>query len=88
MKYCSKCGAEIHDEAVVCVNCGCQVEKAYSADDKPSVGLNILGFLIPLVGLIMWLCFRKEQPVKASAIGKWSLIGWAVAFVLNLFLLM
>ncbi len=23
MKYCSKCGAELFDEAVVCVKCGC-----------------------------------------------------------------
>ena len=26
MKYCSKCGAEISDDAVVCVSCGCAVE--------------------------------------------------------------
>lgn len=25
MKYCSKCGQQIHDEAVVCVHCGCPV---------------------------------------------------------------
>ena len=24
--YCSKCGAEINDEAVVCVKCGCAVK--------------------------------------------------------------
>ena len=23
MKFCTKCGAEMHDEAVVCVKCGC-----------------------------------------------------------------
>lgn len=23
--FCSKCGKEIHDEAVVCVHCGCEV---------------------------------------------------------------
>ena len=27
MKYCVHCGAEIHDEAVVCVKCGCSVEQ-------------------------------------------------------------
>lgn len=26
MKYCVHCGAEIHDEAVICVKCGCKVE--------------------------------------------------------------
>lgn len=26
MKFCSKCGKEIHDEAVVCIHCGCATE--------------------------------------------------------------
>lgn len=26
MKYCSKCGSQIEDDAVVCMNCGCKVE--------------------------------------------------------------
>lgn len=26
--YCSKCGAQINDDAYVCVNCGCKVERA------------------------------------------------------------
>lgn len=25
MKYCSKCGKEVHDDAVICTNCGCRV---------------------------------------------------------------
>ena len=25
MKFCTKCGHELYDEAVVCVNCGCMV---------------------------------------------------------------
>ena len=28
MKYCSKCGAEMMDEAVFCVKCGCAVENS------------------------------------------------------------
>ena len=27
MKFCSKCGKEIMDEAVVCPGCGCAVEE-------------------------------------------------------------
>ncbi len=39
MKYCTKCGAQIHDEAVVCVNCGAPVASA----TKPKVkGLGSL----------------------------------------------
>ena len=26
MKFCTKCGAEMHDEAVLCVKCGCYVD--------------------------------------------------------------
>lgn len=28
MKYCTKCGHELMDEAVICPNCGCPVEGA------------------------------------------------------------
>lgn len=31
MKFCSKCGKEIHDEAVICIHCGCGVEGAPKA---------------------------------------------------------
>jgi hypothetical protein len=30
MKYCSKCGNEVNDEAVVCVKCGCKIENGQS----------------------------------------------------------
>ena len=28
MKFCSTCGKEIHDEAVICVGCGCKIKEA------------------------------------------------------------
>ncbi len=33
MKYCSKCGKEIMDEAVICPGCGCAVSGMYSYND-------------------------------------------------------
>lgn len=27
MKYCSKCGSEIHEEAEICIHCGCRVKE-------------------------------------------------------------
>lgn len=65
----SQCGKELVDEAVVCPNCGCAVQAPVSQqEDKPSTGLNILAFLFPLVGLILYLCFQKTTPVRAKAI--------------------
>ena len=83
MKYCSQCGKELVDEAVVCPNCGCAVQAPVNPqEDKPSTGLNILAFLFPLVGLILFLCFQKTTPVRAKAIGKWALIGFIANTIL------
>lgn len=35
MKYCTKCGAELHDEAVICPKCGCKVEQPKTVYKKP-----------------------------------------------------
>ena len=54
MKYCSQCGKELVDEAVVCPNCGCAVQAPVNQqEDKPSTVLNILAFLFPVIGLIL-----------------------------------
>ena len=85
MKYCSQCGKELVDEVVVCPNCGCAVQAPVSQqEDKPSAGLNILAFLFPVIGLILFLCFQKTTPVRAKAIGKWALIGFIVGVALSI----
>ena len=47
--YCNKCGGEIHDEAVVCVGCGCSVKQsAVKKSDKGVITLVlclVLGYL-------------------------------------------
>lgn len=67
MKYCSKCGAEIHDEAVVCPYCGCAVPvvkpRRTWGDIVGRIGLPfgiialVFGLLslIPLLGLVFWI---------------------------------
>ena len=34
MKYCSKCGKELADEAVICVGCGCPVKTTCKSSPK------------------------------------------------------
>lgn len=49
MKYCVYCGAEIHDEAVVCVKCGRAVEtpkKQAANDGNDALDIIIKIFLI------------------------------------------
>lgn len=33
MKYCRNCGSQIHDKAVICVNCGCAVESTQTMNN-------------------------------------------------------
>ena len=78
MKYCTKCGKELVDEAVVCVHCGCAVAGATVAtnpNDAPSTGLAVLSFFFPLVGLILYVVNMNTSPLKAKSAGKGALIG-------------
>jgi uncharacterized membrane protein YvbJ len=58
MKYCSHCGAEIDDNAVVCPKCGCQVGPIAAADaaapassENDSVrGMAIASLVLILIG--------------------------------------
>ena len=93
MKFCSKCGKEIMDEAIVCPGCGCAVVSpttpalVASANDEVSVGLCILAVLIPLFGIIYWPLKHTETPKKAKACGIAALISWGVG-ILFYFILM
>ena len=67
MKFCSKCGKEIHDEAVICIYCGCAVADARERGEsnncvqirrfcdavKPVNVLSIVGIVLCLgIGII------------------------------------
>lgn len=84
MRFCSKCGKEILEEAIVCPNCGCATVNTSvpqeNADDKVSVGLCVLAALIPLFGIIYWPIKHKETPKKAQACGIVGIISWAISF--------
>lgn len=91
MKYCSKCGKEIMDDAVICIHCGCStvsnpnsIVNRPSAPDAPSTGFAVLGFFFPLVGLIMYLVMRDTTPLKAKSAGKGALIGVCVEVGLSI----
>lgn len=81
MKYCTKCGTELVDEAVVCPSCGTSQETAPKPQDASSFGFAFLGFCIPLVGLILWLVWKDSTPLKAKSAGKGALVGVIVSVV-------
>lgn len=87
MKFCSHCGKEIEDEAVICVHCGCGVDRCVvlaEGKDEPNGGHVALGLFFPTIGLILYLLLKGKTPKKAKAIGKGALIGAVVIAVFAL----
>lgn len=82
MKKCSYCNAEIEDSAKYCPFCGNQSGFTTSNDEK-STAFAILGFFLPLVGLILFCIWEKTYPLKAKSCGKGALIGVIVHAILS-----
>ena len=95
MKYCTKCGREICDEAIVCIGCGCAVgnglalqnqdiQTAPKNQDAPSLGYAFLGFFVPIVGLVLYLIWKDEAPKRAASAGKGALISFIISIVFTI----
>lgn len=54
--------------------------------DAPSGGMTALGFFIPIVGLILYLVWKDQTPLKAKSAGKGALIGAIVWTILSILL--
>lgn len=84
MKHCTKCGQELEDNALYCTVCGASTQSNggnTTVEDKNSVGFNILSFFFPLVGLILYIVWKKETPIKAKGCGIWALVGFILGLV-------
>ena len=82
--YCKNCGQEIDDKAVICPKCGVQVAECKTSTDSSSFGYALLGFFIPIVGLILFLIWKDEYPLRAKSAGKGALISVIVSVVLGI----
>lgn len=50
--------------------------------DTGSFGWAVLGFFIPIVGLVLWLVWKDEKPKSAKMAGVGALVSVAVAVVI------
>lgn len=55
------------------------INPAPGVEDSGSIGWAILGFLIPIVGIVLWLVWKNTKPNCAQK----AIIGAVVGFVLN-----
>lgn len=70
MKYCSVCGKELVDDAVVCPSCGCRVSDATSSKEESKI-LHVLIKVFMVLGCIstgaflITLCWTIPMTVSA-----------------------
>jgi uncharacterized membrane protein YvbJ len=85
--YCNNCGKEIDNKAVICIHCGVstnnQVVMTTSANDG-DLGCLLGGicFMMPIVGLILYLVWNPTMPRKAKSAGKMALISTIIGVVI------
>ena len=90
--FCSKCGNEIDDEAMICPKCGCatanmgNMKKSSSQSDESS-GLAtcaiVFAILMPIVGLILGIvgvCKYEDENLKKKSISAiiLSIVIWVI----------
>ena len=84
--FCSKCGEEILDEAVICPKCGCKTgvgDIQEHEPDEPKTGMGVLlGLFLGIIGLIIGLCLFKENTIARKTFIK----AWAITFAITIVL--
>ena len=85
--YCKNCGKNSDDSATYCTNCGTRfVDNNSETDDHSSFGFAVLGFFIPIVGLILFLIYEGSKPKRAKSAAKGALTGFISKIVLSIIL--
>lgn len=89
---CEKCGMELMGSETICPGCGTVINEMNDTvnGEKDSIKENtsdnggfvwgLLGFFIPLVGLILYLVWKNEKPKTAKAVG----LGALISFIINI----
>jgi uncharacterized membrane protein (DUF485 family) len=85
--YCKNCGRPVDEGSLYCNNCGTKLDSNQNiSEDTSSLGFAILGFFIPLVGLILFLIYEGKKPKRAKSASKGALIGFITEIVLSIIL--
>ncbi len=104
MKYCSHCGKQVLDDALICPGCGCSVQPEglykggaypqYRADTYSPLSIAgfVLSFFSALIGLILSIVAHNEAKrigsEKSQSISKAGIIISAVGVGISAFFVM
>lgn len=86
---CSRCGQPVNISMGNMGNMGNIGNQNYQniqgqSVDRRSIVLNILAFIFPLLGLIMWLVSKRTKPIRARSILNWTIAGFCLTIMFNI----
>ena len=99
MKYCSKCGNALMDEAVLCTKCGCLIESSASKavleksaqsatesnNDNTNAVISLIMGIASVIFAIIFICLLAEEYEGiAFFIGNWVLLSTIIGMYLGL----
>ena len=86
-QQCPHCGNEIDLSSDFCPKCGNSTSAFSHPLDKPSIILDLVAFLLPIIGFIMFLVFHHNYPKKAKSVGISALVSIISYFIFALIIL-
>lgn len=82
---CKHCGEEIANDSVFCEFCG---TKVINEENKQASGwLKFGSFMIPVLGLIIYIIKKKEEPLVAKSCLKWGIAGLVIGLLFIIILI-
>ncbi len=77
---CKNCGREIDEADAQCPFCEAPTGSMSTTKRKKKnyTGMAILGFLFPLIGLILYLIYEDRNQAKSKAAGEGAIVGFAM----------
>jgi len=90
--FCQECGSTTDEGQKMCVSCKSNLidkvayNKKMALSSEKDFGFTVLGFLVPLIGFIIYLVMKDNEPVKSTSAGKGALIGFILGSVSSIFI--
>lgn len=86
MSYCSNCGNEMGFNQDVCLNCGHMNNKHnhnnVAVNDPGGFTYFLLGFCVPIAGLILFFVWKPDKPKTAKIAGIGALVSTILTVIL------
>jgi len=85
MPYCPNCGTQVRETQNICQNCGNSLNftkpKTHTEEENSTFGYAVLGFIIPLVGLVLYLIWLEEKPKASRSAGIGALVNVIISII-------